>query len=78
MRYTSRKLIVAIATVALATWLLLDADIAEAMWWNVVQLALGGYFAANVGQKLVDAVTTAVQAKLGIQTPEQPSAAPKP
>lgn len=64
MRYTSRKLVVAVGLVALATWLLLSHSIDQAMWWNVVQLALGGYLVANVGQKAVEAIAGAVKARL--------------
>lgn len=69
MRYTSRKLVLAALLVALATWLLVGSDIDQAMWWNVVQLALGGYFAANVGQKAVEVIGDAIKAR-GSQQPD--------
>jgi uncharacterized protein YdbL (DUF1318 family) len=65
MRYTSRKLLLAVALVALATWLLLAHAIDQAMWWNVVQLALGGYLAANVGQKAAEGLADAIKARTG-------------
>jgi hypothetical protein len=64
MRYTSRKLMVAVALVVLATWMRYASLLSEAGWLDLVKLALGGYFAANVGQKAIEQIAQAVQAKL--------------
>lgn len=77
MRYTSRKLIVAIALVALVTWLLLIKAISEAAWLELVKLSLGGYLAANIGQKAVEAAAGAFRGRLRLAPAEQPDAGAK-
>jgi hypothetical protein len=78
MRYTSRKLLVAIALVALVTWLLMGHVISEAAWLELVKLALGGYLAANVGQKGVEAIAESVTAWLEAKTAAAKPATPAP
>lgn len=63
MRYTSRKLLIAIAVVALITWLLTGKVITETTWLELMKLALGGYLTANVGQKAVEAIAAKLAPK---------------
>lgn len=63
MRFSSRKLLLAVALVALATWLLVLKAIDQATWLDIVRLALGGYFTANVAQKGVEAVQAYLERK---------------
>jgi len=47
----SRKFLLALATVASATWLVAAGHIADGVYSAVVIAAVGGYLAANVTQK---------------------------
>ncbi|WP_158306327.1 hypothetical protein [Alicycliphilus denitrificans] len=47
----SRKFILAIATVASASWLVYAGHIADGVYSAVVIAAVSGYMAANVAQK---------------------------
>jgi hypothetical protein len=47
----SRKFLLALATVASATWLVASGHIADGVYSAVVIAAVGGYLAANVTQK---------------------------
>lgn len=50
-RFISRKFIMALATVASASWLVYAGHIADGVYSAVVIAAVGGYMAANVTQK---------------------------
>ena len=50
-RLASRKFLLALATVASATWLVAAGHIADGVYSAVVIAAVGGYLAANVTQK---------------------------
>ncbi|ADU99037.1 hypothetical protein Alide_1276 [Alicycliphilus denitrificans BC] len=50
-RIMSRKFILAIATVASASWLVYAGHIADGVYSAVVIAAVSGYMAANVAQK---------------------------
>lgn len=52
-RITSRKFLLALATVASATWLVAAGHIADGVYSAVVIAAVGGYLAANVTQRAV-------------------------
>lgn len=62
-RWTSRKVLVALLLVALASWMRWAALLSEDGWIQVVRLSIGGYFIANVGQKAVEAVAGFLAAK---------------
>lgn len=47
----SRKFLLALATVASATWLVASGNIADGVYSAVVIAAVGGYLTANVTQK---------------------------
>jgi hypothetical protein len=47
----SRKFLLALATVASATWLVASGHIADGVYSAVVIAAVGGYLTANVTQK---------------------------
>lgn len=47
----SRKFLLALATVASATWLVASGHIADGVYSVVVVAAVGGYLTANVTQK---------------------------
>ena len=47
----SRKFLLALATVASATWLVAAGHIADGVYSAVVIAAVGGYLAANVTQR---------------------------
>ena len=47
----SRKFLLALATVASATWLVASGHIADGVYSAVVIAAVGGYLAANVTQR---------------------------
>ena len=47
----SRKFLLALATVASATWLVAAGHIADGVYSAVVIAAVGGYLTANVTQK---------------------------
>ena len=49
---------------SVATWLLTGKHIEQAVWERVVNLALGGYLLANVGQKGIEKLADAVRARL--------------
>lgn len=63
MRYTSRKMLLAVALVALVTWLLVAHVISEASWLELVKLVATGYLTANVAQKGVEAISAALGKK---------------
>ena len=50
-RLASRKFLLALATVASATWLVAAGHIADGVYSAVVIAAVGGYLAANVTQR---------------------------
>lgn len=50
-KLSSRKFILALATMASATWLTAAGHIADGVYSAVVIAIVGGYFAANVTQK---------------------------
>jgi len=50
-RYASRKFIVAMTTIASASWLTWAGHIADGVYSAVVIAAVTGYLAANVTQK---------------------------
>ena len=54
----SRKFLLALATVASATWLVASGHIADGVYSAVVIAAVGGYLAANVTQKATAKETT--------------------
>ncbi len=54
----SRKFLLALATVASATWLVAAGHIADGVYSAVVIAAVGGYLAANVTQKATAKETT--------------------
>lgn len=54
----SRKFLLAMATVASATWLVAAGHIADGVYSAVVIAAVGGYLAANVTQKATAKETT--------------------
>ena len=49
--FASRKFLLALATVASATWLVAAGHIADGVYSAVVIAAVGGYLAANVTQR---------------------------
>lgn len=49
--FKSRKFLLALSTVASATWLVYTGNIADGVYSAVVIATVGGYFAANVTQK---------------------------
>lgn len=51
MRYASRKFILALATLASATWLVYSGHIADGVYSAVVIATVGSYIAGNVAQK---------------------------
>lgn len=51
-RYASRKFLLALATLASATWLVWSRHIADGVYSAVVIATVGAYLAANVGQKV--------------------------
>lgn len=53
-RYSSRKFIVALLSLACTQWALLEGLIAGSDWRVVVIAIVGLYAAANVGQKAVE------------------------
>lgn len=57
-RLASRKFLLALATVASATWLVAAGHIADGVYSAVVIAAVGGYLAANVTQKATAKETT--------------------
>jgi len=57
-RLASRKFLLALATVASATWLVASGHIADGVYSAVVIAAVGGYLAANVTQKATAKETT--------------------
>lgn len=63
-KWNSRKLLGAVALAALATWLLQAKVIDQAAWLSLMQLALGGYLGANVGQKAIEILAAPVRAWL--------------
>lgn len=54
----SRKFLLALATVASATWLVAAGHIADGVYSAVVIAAVGGYLTANVTQKATAKETT--------------------
>ena len=50
-RYGSRKFLLALATVASATWLVAAGHIADGVYSAVIVSTLGAYIAGNVAQK---------------------------
>lgn len=52
-RYGSRKFLLALATVASATWLVFAGHIADGVYSAVVIATVSGYYASNVTQKAV-------------------------
>jgi len=54
-RFTSRKFILAFATLASATALVWFKHIADGVYSAVVIATVGAYLTANVGQKVIDA-----------------------
>jgi len=54
----SRKFLLALATVASATWLVAAGHIADGVYSAVVIAAVGGYLAANVTQRATAKETT--------------------
>ena len=54
----SRKFLLALATVASATWLVASGHIADGVYSAVVIAAVGGYLTANVTQKATAKETT--------------------
>lgn len=54
----SRKFLLALATVASATWLVASGHIADGVYSAVVIAAVGGYLAANVTQRATAKETT--------------------
>lgn len=57
-RLASRKFLLALATVASATWLVAAGHIADGVYSAVVIAAVGGYLAANVTQRATAKETT--------------------
>lgn len=57
-RLASRKFLLALATVASATWLVAAGHIADGVYSAVVIAAVGGYLTANVTQKATAKETT--------------------
>lgn len=51
VHFASRKFLLALATVASATWLVSTGHIADGVYSAVVIAAVSGYMAANVTQK---------------------------
>lgn len=49
--FASRKFLLALATVASATWLVAAGHIADGVYSAVCISAVGGYLAANITQK---------------------------
>ncbi len=49
--FASRKFLLALTTVASATWLVASGHIADGVYSAVVISAVGGYLAANVTQR---------------------------
>ena len=50
-RYASRKFLIALATLASATWLVCAGHIADGVYSAVVIATVGAYIAGNVTQK---------------------------
>lgn len=78
-KFASRKLLIATAVVALVTLLLLAKAVSEAVWVDMVKLAVGGYLAANVGQKGLETMSDALLTWLASRVPAlQGAVAPMP
>jgi hypothetical protein len=52
IRFRTRKFVLAVSIIALASALLVNANITDVIWQNVVMFVGGGYFFANVVQKV--------------------------
>ena len=53
MKWTSRKLISAWALTVTATLLLINGNLADTLWVNLMMFVWGGYFVANAFDKRV-------------------------
>lgn len=51
MKFTSRKFLLALGTVASATFLVFNGNIADGVYSAVVIAVVNGYFLGNVAQK---------------------------